>query len=242
MFSSPMYLATLQLFLFALTLANPVPVLAVESNCRISPTYMNGTANPYFPCGAYADEVVDCPYRCYTKSGTLRSHCFDKQSATNAINSLQDICVKCVVPDQPEDYPGGCQPLNTYFNTTDRFASRPSYCGFENHRLRECAWACGRAQVPFTVCDSTNTTGMYSLCVRCRPQCSSPRIVFQPRYLPSNFSLSAGSCSTQYGPQQPVACPYRCTTAGNPNTFCSLNDKTDSGPGGTGFTTCITCQ
>ena len=240
MLSSTMYLVTVQLLLFALGLANPIP--AIDPQYEISPTNANGTANPFFPCGATADEVAACPYRCYTKSGTLRSQCFDKQSATAAINSLQNICVQCVVPDQPEDYAGGCQPLNTYFNTTDKFASRPSYCGFKHHRLRECAWECGEARVPFTVCSATNTTGMYSLCERCLPQCSSPRIVFQPRYLPSNFSLSAGSCSTQYGPQETVACPYRCTTGGDPNTFCSLNDKTDSGPDSYGFTTCTACK
>ena len=206
-----------------------------------SPTFPNGTANPFYPCGATASEVAACPYRCYTATGQLQPQCYTQQSATTAITSLKNICVKCEIPDQPEDQAGKCQPLATYFNTTDKFGSRPSPCGFKNHRLRNCAWICGEAQVPFDVCSATNTTSMFSRCVRCLPQCSSPRIVFQPPFLPSNFSISAGSCSTQYGKQEVVACPYRCTTAGDPNTFCSLVDKTDNGPGSFGFTSCVSC-
>lgn len=194
--------------------------------------YPNGTANPFYPCGATATEVAACPYRCYKSTGELLPSCFTQSSATAAINALQNICVKCEIPDQIEDYVGGCEPLTQYFN-----GLRPSRCGFEKHRLRECAWDCAAGQTPFSICDAQNTTGSFRLCQKCKPQCSSPRIVFQPSYLPSNFSIAAGSCSTQYGPQQNVACPYRCKDAGNPNTFCSLNNRTDN----LGFTSCEKC-
>ena len=207
-----------------------------------SPTFSNGTVNPFYPCGATVGEIAACPYRCYTASGKLQSQCYTQQSAKIAIESLQNICVKCEIPNQPEDQAGKCRPLETYFNTTDKFGSRPSPCGFKNHRLRNCAWICGEAQVPFEVCSATNTTSMFSLCEKCLPQCSSPRIVFDPPFLPSNFSLSAGSCSTQYGKQEIVACPFRCTTLGDPNSFCSLDDKTDNGPNSFGFTKCISCK
>lgn len=204
-----------------------------------SPTYPNGTANPFYPCGTNAKQVAACPYRCYTSSGALEPQCYSEADARTAINSLQKICVQCTVPDQPEDYPGGCDPLSTYFDTASGFSSVPSPCGFKNHRLRSCAWICGEAQVPFSVCSTTNTTGPFSLCSRCMPQCSSPRIVFQPPFLPSNFSIATGSCSTQYGPQETVACPWRCDFAGrNGNLFCSLNNKTDIL---NGFGSCSKC-
>lgn len=198
-----------------------------------SPTYPDGTANPFYPCGSTATEITACPYRCYTPTGELLSDCYTQSTATTAITSLQSICVKCELPDQPEDTPSTCQPLRNYFS-----GLRPSRCGFENHRLRACAWNCNSAQVPFSQCDAQDTSGTYRVCQRCQPQCSSPRIVFQPSSLPSNFSIAAGSCSGQYGPQQRVACPYRCRDAANPNAYCSLGDKTVVN----GFTSCEKCS
>ncbi|KAF7504213.1 hypothetical protein GJ744_002586 [Endocarpon pusillum] len=225
--------APLLSLLISFTLSSP---LTIDLLTRQTPTppalYPNGTDNPFYPCGYDAATVSACPYRCYTSSGSLLNQCFTQSTATAAINSLQSICVKCEIPDQPEDYPGGCEPLHQYFASH----ARPSRCGFENHRLRECAWNCNAAQVPFDICDSHDTRGMFRICEKCKPQCSSPRIVFQPSYLPSNFSVAAGSCSAQYGPQQNVACPWRCTDAGNPNAYCSLDDKTNNQ-----FTSCTKC-
>ena len=212
---------------------------AAAASYTPSPTYPNGTANPYYPCGTTASEVAACPYRCYTSSGSLLDQCYNEDSAKAAINSLNNICVQCVVPEAPEDYPGGCQPLSTYFDGSQN----PSPCGFLNHRLRSCAWICAEAQVPFEVCSVTNTTGEFSLCTPCVPQCSSPRIVFEPPFLPSNFSIAAGSCSAEYGEQEIVACLFRCSFAGYPSAdqFCSLTDKT-SPPDSDGFTTCTSCK
>lgn len=207
---------------------------ATSATTPPSQTYPNGTINPFYPCGTTAASIGTCPYRCFSSTGSLRPPCYTQSSATAAISSLNDICVQCIAPCQPEDYPGGCQPLLDYFN-----GKRPSRCGFVNHRLRDCAWDCGEAQVPFDLCDTTNTTGIYRSCQRCLPQCSSPRVVFQPGYLPSNFSLSAGSCGTQYGAQEDVACPFRCTDVGNPNTYCSLANKTGDL---SGFTSCVGCS
>jgi hypothetical protein len=210
--------------LIALTLSSPMGDSQLAP--RADPT------SPFYPCGSTAAEISACPYRCYNSTGTLSKFCYTKESATTAINTLKSICVKCEIPDQPEDTPGACAPLSEYFA-----GLRPSRCGFENHRERECAWNCGAAQVPFSICDAQNTTGPFRSCDKCKPQCSSPRIVFKPDYLPSNFSIAAGSCSSQYGPQQNVACPWRCTDAGNPNSYCSLDDKT----GNNGFTSCVKC-
>ena len=223
-----MFSAIFFLFAFAIIAAAQTP----------SPTYPNGTANPFYPCGSTASEVTTCPYRCYTAEGALESGCFTETAATTAIDSLKSICVECVVPDVPEDYPGGCQPLSNYFSG----AAPPSPCGFKNHRLRECAWICEEAQVPFDSCSATNDTGEYELCEKCVPQCSSPRIIFEPPSLPSNFSLSTGSCSTEYGNQEVVACPFRCTTAGRPDAYCSLVNGTNTGAPNYGFTTCTSCQ
>lgn len=200
-----------------------------------SPTYPNGTSNPFYPCGTTANEVATCPYRCYTSFGILLDQCYTKDEATTAINSLENICVKCVAPAAPLDYPGGCEPVDNYFS-----GAMPSPCGAAGHRLANCAWTCGEAQVPFSLCSAKNATGQFELCEKCVPQCSSPRIVFKPSAVPSNFSLSAGSCSEQYGQPEGIACPFRCTRAGRPSSFCSLNDITDSSSGG--FNTCTACQ
>ena len=225
-----LFSTALSLFSFiCLTASSPLAVELLEPRQTTTP---DPTANPFYPCGSTAAEVASCPYRCYTSGGSLLPDCYTESAATAAINTLQNICVKCEVPDQPEDHAGGCAPLQQYFD-----GRRPSRCGFEDHPLPECAWDCGAAQVPFSLCDSQNTTGTYRACGLCLPQCSSPRIVFQPDQLPSNFSIAAGNCSTQYGPQQTVACPYRCTDAGNPNTYCSLDDKTEVN----WFTSCVKC-
>ena len=220
--------------LISCTLSSP---LAIELLTRQTPTppasYPNRTNNPFYPCGYSAAIVSACPYRCYTRSGVLLNQCFTQSTATAAINTLKSICVKCEIPNQPEDYPGGCEPLHQYFVNR----APPSRCGFRNHRLRECAWNCNDIQVPFDLCDPRDDTrGMFRICEKCKPQCSSPRIVFRPSFLPNNFSIAAGSCSAQYGPQQNVACPWRCTDGGNPNTYCSLDDKTENR-----FTTCTRC-
>lgn len=235
-----MLFSTLTLLIFSLlihlTTSSPLAVdLLLNSRATTpSPTYPNGTTNPFYPCGTTSAEITACPYRCFTSTGSLLSPCYSQSTATTAINSLQSICVKCEIPDQAEDYPGGCDPLLDYFFSDHR---RPSRCGFENHRVRACAYNCNAAQVPFDLCDAQDTTGTYRLCVKCKAQCSSPRVVFQPAYLPSNFSLAEGGCSAQYGPQEVVACPWRCRDAGNPNRYCSLGDKT----GNNGFTSCEKC-
>lgn len=219
-----------------------------------SPVYPNGASNPFYPCGSTAEEVRSCPYRCFEASAAngaavLLPECYSERRASEAIGSLRSICVKCEEvagqgreedheddDDDDADADAGCAPLREYFS-----GLRPSRCGVEQHRrVPECAWDCAAAQVPFDLCDAQNTTGPFRLCRPCRPQCPSPRIVFQPpASLPddNHFSIAAGSCSARYGPQQTVACPWRCTDPGNPNAYCSLADKS----GNNGFTTCVKC-
>ena len=222
----------------ALILAS-LATLAVAPPPPLTPpaTYPNGTANPFYPCGYDFASIAACPYRCYTSSGTLLPTCYSAAAAKQAITA-GDICVKCTPPKAPRDYPGGCQPLNTYFNATSP-TSRPSPCGVAGHKLANCKWICGEAQVPFDVCSATNTTSMFSLCEKCTPQCSSPTVVFDPPARPNNFSLSTGSCAddAKFGKPAKVACPYRCSKAGTPNVFCSLSDKTDSNA----FLNCTKC-
>jgi hypothetical protein len=213
-----------------------LPLLSsITAQTLIPPsTCPNGTANPFYPCGYTASQVSACPYRCYTSTGSLLQACYTLAQAKTLI-AQGNICTQCENPSVflSYDYPGGCQPLSNYFA-----GQPPSPCGFINHRLYQCAWICAEAQVPFAICSITNTTSEFSLCVPCQPQCSSPRIVFEPAYLPSNFSIAAGSCSAEYGIQELVACPWRCTTAGSPNSYCSLTNAT-GGPDD--FTTCIEC-
>ena len=227
----------LLLLLIAITAANPLldsTSTVVSTAYTPSPTFPNGTANELYPCGTTDTEIAVCPYRCYSSAGMLHPQCYTAKTAKTAIATLHSICVKCVLPNVPEDTSTSCQPLGTYFSGIQN----PSPCGFEKHRVRTCAWVCGEAQVPFDVCSATNTTGEFSLCEECVPQCSSPRVVFEPPALPTRFSLSAGNCSTVYGPQERVACPWRCRGAGRPagDSFCSLTDKTDGE-----FTACTAC-
>ncbi|MCJ1403867.1 hypothetical protein MMC11_007090 [Xylographa trunciseda] len=240
----------MHLILFtALTLANPLPgpIPAVTtSTYSPSPSNANGTANPFYPCGSTASEITACPYRCYTPTGSLLPQCYTATAARRLSVSYQAICVKCLLPSAPVDYPGGCTPLHTYFAGQD-----PSPCGFAQHRLPGCAWICGEAQVPFDLCSATNTTGEFSLCSRCVPQCSSPQIALdlKPPGAPQpdlSFSLSNGSCDvgpSVFAHRERVACPWRCTFAGYPagTQFCSLTNKTDTGGTGLGFTTCTEC-
>ncbi|MCJ1381715.1 hypothetical protein MMC17_004826 [Xylographa soralifera] len=241
----------MHLILFAvLTSANPLPnpiPAATASAYAPSATYANGTANPFYPCGTTASEITACPYRCYTPTGTLLSQCYNATAARALTASYQAICVKCLTPSAPVDYPGGCTPLSTYFG-----GQNPSPCGFAQHRLPGCAWICGEAQVPFDLCSATNTTGQFSLCTKCVPQCSTPQIALQlkppgaPEPDPS-FSLSNGTCDGGFGVEAQrgrVACPWRCSFDGYPTgtRFCSLTNKTDTGGTGLGFTTCEECE
>ncbi|MCJ1438709.1 hypothetical protein MMC27_008099 [Xylographa pallens] len=236
------------LTLFAvLTSANPLPSpipAPTASAYTPSATYANGTANPFYPCGTTAAEIAACPYRCYTPTGTLLPQCLTAPAARALAAAYQAICVKCLPPSAPADYPGGCTPLSTYFAGQD-----PSPCGFAQHRLPGCAWICGEAQVPFDLCSAANTTGQFSLCSRCVPQCSSPQMALlltpsgPPEPAPA-FSLSNGTCDGGEGAlaqRERVACPWRCEFAGYPvgTRFCSLTNKTDTG--GFGFTTCEQC-
>ena len=200
-------------------------------------TYPNGTANPFYPCGYDHSSVAACKYRCYTSAGTLLPSCFAEAKAKQAISSGL-ICVKCSQPNAPRDYPGGCQSLRPYFNVSSS-ESRPSPCGVTGKELSNCAYVCGEAQVPFDVCSATDTSGQFSQCTQCTPQCSSPQIVFEPPNPPPNFSLSSGSCQSDkaYGKPARNACPYRCTKAGTPNAFCSLQNKIDANA----FLNCTSC-
>ncbi|MCJ1281139.1 hypothetical protein MMC26_000457 [Xylographa opegraphella] len=241
----------MHLILFAvLALANPLPNPAPDSTASTytpSTTYANGTANPFYPCGTTASEIAACPYRCYTPSGTLLPQCYTAAGAHAFSVSGEAICVKCLPPTAPADYPGGCTPLSTYFAGQD-----PSPCGFAHHRLPGCAWICGEAQVPFDLCSASNTTGQFSLCSKCVPQCSSPQVALRlqlsgtpPQPAPA-FSLSNGTCADGEGglaQRERAACPWRCTFAGYPvgTKFCSLTNKTDTGGPGLGFTACEEC-
>ena len=200
-------------------------------------TYPNGTANPFFPCGYDAPSIAACPYRCYTPAGALQPSCYSAAAATAQIGA-GNICVQCREPRAPRDYPGGCQPLATYFNVTSP-TSRPSPCGVAGRKLANCTFVCAEAQVPFNVCSATDTSGTFAVCQKCVPQCSSPTVVFDPPARPKSFSLSAGSCEgdAAFGAPAETACPYRCTKAGTPNVFCSLLDKTDSNA----FLNCTKC-
>lgn len=134
-----------------------------------------------------------------------------------------------------------CEPVRNYLD-----GGYPSKCGSDGHRLDECAWLCGEAQVPFTVCSATNTTGQYSSCDKCVPDCSSPKFVFtetktakKPVVKPA-FSLSNGTCAGDaalgYGQQVATACPWRCLHDGQENTYyCSLFNQTAE------YTTCERC-
>ena len=220
--------------------------LATASHLALAPpppatppaTYPNGTANPFYPCGYDPSSVAACPYRCYTGTGTFLPQCYTATTAAAAI-AAGDICVACTQPRRPRDYPGGCQPLSTYFNASSP-DSRPSPCGAAGHRLKNCPWICAAAQTPFSLCDTSNTTSTFRRCERCVPQCSSPSVVFEPPARARNFSLSAGSCQDDaalFGGAATVACPFRCQKAGTPNAFCSLLDKTDENQ----FLNCTRC-
>jgi len=106
-------------------------------------TYLNGTANPFYPCGYTDAQKAACPYRCYQESGastaptwSLLPNCYNDMTEINRLLKTDHICTQCEPPSkfQPYDYPGGCQPLSDYFA-----GGYPSQCGFVNHRLRDCA-------------------------------------------------------------------------------------------------------
>ena len=226
------------IFASTLALGLALTVYAPPPPTPPSATYPNGTANPFYPCGYDPSSVAACPYRCYMPTGTLLPSCYSAAAAQIAIASSQAICVQCKQPRAPRDYPGGCQPLSTYFNASSP-TSQPSPCGVAGHKLQSCLWICAEAQVPFNVCSTTDTSGTFSVCDKCTPQCSSPSVVFAPPARPQNFSLSVGSCDTDaiFGSPARAACPFRCTRAGTPNQFCSLLDKTDSNI----FVNCTEC-
>lgn len=214
------------------------------------PTLLPGIANPFYPCGADQISVDACPYRCYSTkaslnytNATLLNACFTETQASALIATLTHVCVRCLVPpatQRPNSLSNKptCQPVSNYFNTTWP-ATPPAKCGTLVQPLPECAWICGAAQVPFSLCDSQNTTSTYRSCQRCLPQCSSPAVVFEPPVLPSNFSLSSGSCSNQYGPQAGVLCPFRCTDPSSAgDSYCSLQNLNGTGEG---FQVCHRC-
>lgn len=227
----------------SLSLSSREETTTTTTTTTPSPVYPNGTSNPFYPCGSTAEEVRSCPYRCYAapESGdgaaVLLPECYSEGGASEAIGTQRSICVKCeVVVDNDGGGGEDCAPVAEYFA-----GQRPSRCGTEDDdRLAECAWDCAAAQVPFDLCDAGNSTGPFRVCSPCRPQCRSPRIVFQPPASPpQNFSIAVGTCATnaQYGPPATLACPWRCTDAGNPNAYCSLADRSPNN----GFTTCVKC-
>jgi len=210
----------------------------------------NGATNPFYPCGATRASVANCPYRCYTAgpAPSLLDQCFDAPVATSLIASLKFICVACTVPSSAE-IPTSifstpvCAPLQ-YLNSTPSepgtdVINSPSRCGTFSNPDPECAWSCGEAEVPFSLCSATdNSTHPLESCSKCLPQCSSPSIVFDPPTVPTNFSISKGNCSQSYGPQETVACPWRCMDVGNPNAYCSLVDLPVADHP---FTNCTSC-
>lgn len=248
MFQSTLLL--LLTFCLSLVAADPVTACTTIAPSLPMPTLSSGIANPFFPCGIDKASVSACPFRCYSitetltyTDATLLDACFTADQANALIDSLTHICVACVVPPKsqvPKSSSTGptCQPVLPYFNNIYPSIS-PSKCGTLTQPLPECSWVCAAAQVPFSMCDTSNTAGTFRVCSKCLPQCSSPAIIFDVSTTPTNFSLSSGSCSKQYGPQEAVACPFRCTDpSSGGNSYCSLQDLTGLGQG---FQRCKKC-
>lgn len=199
----------------------------------------SGAVNPYYPCGASASSAASCPFRCYSATNTngttvtsLLPTCFSEAQAHTMSASLAYICVACLAPTAPvtNDTAASCTPLDAYINGT----LAPARCGSPAQPLPACAWDCGAAQVPFSLCDTANTTGQFRQCDKCVPQCASPVLAFagqgdgsEVTAVDVGFDVGNGNCSsgaTGLGKQENVACPWRCKPAGSPYAQCRLED------------------
>ena len=240
--------------LFVLNLAgsaipSPAPAPGINLTPDTDPvttTYADGRLNPFWPCGITEQEVSDCPYRCYKPTGDLSSPyptCYSASEAKTAI-SQNNICVQCFLPNFADDRPGKCQPLNNYLASN----LPPPPCGSNAYPLPDCTYTCQNETYPAGTpgfCSFANTTVGGDVCTACTPTCSSPRIVFDPPNMPLNFSISNGNCSVQNGPQEAVACPWRCSSAAGyaqVSSWCSMKNETDSGAPIYGYTTCTSCK
>lgn len=208
----------------------------------------NGAVNPFYPCGADDASVQACPYRCYelsTSTGSsLDDVCYDATDAAALVANLSRVCVACLDPPSSQipssaSSPATCQPLSGYFDYSDMVA--PSPCGLLTQPLDQCAWICEEAQTPFSSCSSYNATAPEQTCQACLPQCGSPVIILDPPTLTSSdFSLSSGACSTEYGSPETKACPFRCSGPSNiaGDLYCSLVNLNGTGEG---YQVCQAC-